>query len=238
MRDKNAAAPHPDSRPLSDSDTALWHTLRINLELDREQTPGPVTHYGATYTGDPDERILARGPFQLLDFRSLGDGSYLHNNGFFFATGGAGAAATVAYGVGQAIGNSRRRNAAAAMAMPRWTLIDGGMVDVTDRRLVMQTPNGLYSWWYSAFTSAMLVGPRQLNFTGGAADGREISWILDSDWAELALTIWARLHAPAHPQRHSWLPPDWAKRVILAGQVFPPGYGGAAVSREQAPRIE
>jgi len=135
-----------------------------------------------------------------------------------------GVAATVAFGVGRAIGNSNRRKAAAALAVPRWTDIDRGALDVTDERLVLATPTGLYSWWYSAFTSAMLVAPRQLNFTGDTADGRNISWILESDWAELALTLWARQYAPRHPQRWDWLPADWTRRVVLAGHRFPPEF--------------
>jgi len=35
-----------------------------------------------------DEQFWAVGPFSLLEQRALGDGSYQHNGGFFYATGG------------------------------------------------------------------------------------------------------------------------------------------------------
>ena len=64
----------------------------------------------------PQNRVIATAPFTLYSFQAAGDGSYVHDNGFFFATGEYGLALTAGVGLARAIGNSQRRNAAQADA--------------------------------------------------------------------------------------------------------------------------
>src|SRR5690606_32039467 len=69
--------------------------------------------------GGPHDVLLCGGPYELLTFRPLGDGSYQHNGGFFFATGGVGLALTAGAMIARGVGNRSRREAAAQAAVPR-----------------------------------------------------------------------------------------------------------------------
>lgn len=160
-----------------------------------------------------DDRFWASGGFELLACRAVGDGSYMRNDGFFFATGPLGLVLTAASAAGRAVGNSSRRQAAAANAVPRWIEIDRGSAYLAPSGFAMHTPYALLSWPYSSLTSAQMVGPRSVHFQGTSTSG-PISWILLCDWAELLFITWALTFHPRHPQllNGGWLPPGWLER--------------------------
>lgn len=211
---RHPAEPEPPVE-LSQYEIALWHTVAINQSLDyglRDHVePTPVA-FRTQFARD--ERVVGGGPFVLLDYSATGDGTYLRDGGFFFATGAAGLAITGLLAAGRAMGNARRRDAAAAAAVPRWRQIEQGVLYVSTAGFYLQTARALLPWSYAAVDAMWLVGPGALNFQGNSDAGR-ISWVLASDWAELTFTLWARLMHPQHPQftGRSWLPAGWIERA-------------------------
>lgn len=204
--------------PWNSGDQAILHTLNINGSLDRgrpDEVPTTLTPIRMA----PGERAWVQGPFALYDHRAVGDGSYVHDGGFFFASGAMGAALTLTALSARAAGNASRRRQAAAATVPRWVQIGEGAATVTDRRIWFQEPHSLYSWSWTSMTSAALVSPHHLHFTGSTDSGRSIGWVFASDWAELAFTLWARACHPQHPQfvSRGWVPPGWAERAQARG---------------------
>ena len=195
-------------------DTALWYTCEIAADLVAGRLPHSKPEVLAAFPPQPpDELFWASGQFQLLELRTLGDGSYVHNGGFFFATGPLGLAATAATAIGRAAGNGARRKAAAQAAVPRWTVIDTGWAYIAPSGFAMQSQGGVFHWSGGSIQAAQMVAPRTLHFYGNSSRG-PISWILVSDWAELIFLTWALRHHPRHPQLldGGWLPPGWLTR--------------------------
>jgi len=88
-------------------DTALWHTCEIAVDLAAGRVPQALREVLAPFPPPaPDRAFWASGTFELMDLRAAGDGSYMRNDGFFFATGPLGLALTAAAAVGKAAGNS------------------------------------------------------------------------------------------------------------------------------------
>ena len=105
----------------SQHDAAIWRTVCINDLVDSGRFH-EVPHVPTTFPGalSPEEKVMATGPFALHEFMSIGDGTYVHDAGFFFASGRYGAALTAGVAIGRAVGNrSRRRAAADAAVVPR-----------------------------------------------------------------------------------------------------------------------
>ncbi|MCF8569225.1 hypothetical protein L5G32_02950 [Gordonia sp. HY002] len=89
---------------------------------------------------------------------------------------------------------------------------------VSTHHLHFATPYKYFQWDFGSIHSMTLVGPGQVQFAGQSVDG-PIAWILESDWAELAFTIWARARHAQHPQfiTAGWIPPGWHERAAHAG---------------------
>ncbi|KNX38860.1 hypothetical protein [Luteipulveratus halotolerans] len=209
---------------LNNLDAAIWHTIDINAAIDQNNLDSrPVlTTAFPVFDG---ERVLSQGTFTLYDFRALGDGTYAHNSGFFYASGGFGAALTLGAAAGRMAGNSRRKREAQAAAIPRWTPIDTGYLHVTTHRACFQTSTNFFTWDYGSMTTVQLVGCTQMQFTGSTDDGRQICWIVDSVWAALLFTIWARRCHVQHPQFVSrvWIPQGWYERARASSYGLPRG---------------
>lgn len=212
----------------SQHDAAIWRTFTINDLIDcgrfHEVPDVPTTFPGSLAE---DEKIVATGPFVLHEFVSLGNGSYTHDSGFFFASGPYGTALTAGVAIGRAVGNNSRRRAAADAATPRWCPVDDGLIHVSDSGFYLQSRRGLLPWGWPAVTSAQLIGPGQLWMSGNSTQG-PVQWIVDSDWAELVLTLWARVQHPRHPQfeQGTWVPEGWAARIAAGGYALPPDLSG------------
>lgn len=195
-------------------DTALWHTCEIAVDLVRGIVPEPRQEVHAAFPPQLShhERFWASGPFDLLEERAAGDGSYQHDNGFFFATGRGGLTATAAFVGVQAMGNSRRRRMAEQAAVPRWTPIDAGHLYVSALGLHLHTTHHVRPWAWPSFTSMEMVGPGAVHVLGNSTVG-PVSWIIRSDWAELLFVTWAMNHHRRHPQflNGGWLPPGWLR---------------------------
>lgn len=200
--------------PYSDHDAAIWHTRAILRHL-REGRPHALPQVATAFPPQlgPDERVLAVGRFELLTFRAVGDGSYQHDGGFFFATGLGGLAATAAVAGVRAAGNSRRRGAAAADAVPRWVVDDAGVLFVSTHGFYLDTGRAFLPWAWPHVDTMQLVAPRAVHLQGRSTDG-PVSWILQADWAELVFVLWCLVRHPAHPQLTSgqWVPAGWDAR--------------------------
>ncbi|MEO7059217.1 MAG: hypothetical protein ABI083_05845 [Lapillicoccus sp.] len=209
--------------PLSPHDSAIWHTVDINIWLDEghlERRAAIGTRFPLRF--DADERALAQGDFTLLSYVAAGDGSYTHNGGFFFATGAAGLALTAVAAAGRAAANSRRRAQAAAEAAMQWRPTDGGQLTVTSHGFYLAARQGFYPWVYPAIDTASMMGPQQVQLSGQSDHG-PVQWVIVSVWAELIFTLWARAVHPRHPQivEQTWIPPGWLDRLKVAGHVLP-----------------
>lgn len=208
---------------MNDHDYAVWHTLDIMRRIDRgrlHERPPVATTFAPQIARD--EHGLACGPFRLLGYCTAGDGSYVHNSSTFFAWGRGGLAMTAGFAAGQAIGNASRRSRARADAQLAWREIDRGHLWVCDRGFYLDTPGGLFTWEWTAVSSMQLVAPASVQVTGNSTSG-QIQWIIESDWAELVLTVWAYHCHPNHPQYISgaWIPPGWQERVRATGYSMP-----------------
>lgn len=223
----------------SQHDTAVWHACDIASALlmarihERTVIATPFRpHLGSQESPlAGEERVLALGGFELLTHRAVGDGSYVHDGGFFLAAGRGGLGLSAGVLAGRAIGNSRRRARAAADTVPRWVPDDGGTLWASTHGFYLQTPRGLFGWPWAPIVSAQLVGPGALHVQGHSVGG-PVSWVLRSDWAELVFVLWAMHVHPGHPQlvNGGWLPPQWGARCEAAGHTPPrsfPSVGGS-----------
>lgn len=210
-------------------DAAIWYTRGIVAAAEA----GDVAALPRLATSFPprhavDEVVVASGRVDVMTWRALGDGSYVHNGGFFFATGAAGLAATALFAGAQAVGNSARRSQAAAAATPRWVHDWSAQLSVSTHGFYFEDATGLHAWDFGSVDSMELVGPAAVSVRGTSTNG-PVSWILLTDWAELLLVFWALVRHRQHPQyvSGSWIPPGWhdrEQRRLSAGQsALPPG---------------
>lgn len=205
----------PPKDELTPYEAAIWRTVALNQALDHGvlgSLPQIPTHFPLRL--GHGERVFATGPFALRDHIALGDGQYTHQSGMMLASGPAGLALTGAFAIGQAIGNSSRRSRAQAMATPQWHVIGQGQLFVSNSGFYLDTGRNLWPWGFSDITSVRLVNPGAILINGESREG-PVAWILESDWAELIFTLWARLIHPQHPQflGHAWIPPGWVDRA-------------------------
>jgi len=212
--------PQPPQQVWDSCDSALWYTCEIAADLMAGRRPGITLDVVAPFPPDAQNQPSgASGDFALYELRANGDGSYLRNQGFFFATGALGLAATAAIAMGRAAGNNARRRAAIEATTPRWTAIDGGHLYLACSGFKMHSATGLFPWAYSDVDSAQMVAPQCVSFQGLSSRG-PISWVVSSMWAELLFITWALARHPRHPQVVSggWLPPGWLQRCKTYGQ--------------------
>jgi len=207
----------PAVAPWTNRDSALWHTCEIVADLSQGRYPQSAPQVLTSFlpTLGPEEALWASGPFQLFDYQPIGDGSYVHNSGWFFATGAAGLMATAAIAAARAAGNNSRRASAAAAAQPRWVPIDWGTLHTGSHGVYLHTPTALLTWGWPSFTSMSMMAPGTVHLNGNSDRG-QVSWILEADWAELVFVLWAVTVHPRHPQlvNGEWLPPGWLERAM------------------------
>ncbi|MBM7847885.1 hypothetical protein [Arthrobacter roseus] len=214
MRNKKQS----DNEDWTARDDALWATAEIGVLLKRGQlhlrVPKAVPF--SMQFGGTDERIFAHGPFKLLEWRAPEDGYYMHNSSSFVAVGRGALPAMVGFAAVRAMGNASRRSRARAMAQPQWMQIDQGTLNVGNYGFYMHTPHAILAWDFSSVHLASLAGPSSLNIQGQSATG-PVSWVLNSDWAELVFLLWASTCSPTHPQLigRDWLPEEWLTRAMI-----------------------
>jgi hypothetical protein len=191
-------------------DMLVW-SCRVAADVQagrpREQLPRLSAPFPPVF--DADEQVVAIGPFQLSDYRALGDGSWSVPG--YVAVGSPGF--MVGTVVGHLLVKRRARAEAAAAAVPRWVPIGHGTLFVTLHGWHMYTPT-LLSWSWAGMTAAAMVGPGAMHLSGDSDHG-PVSWVLHSDWAELVFALWALVRCPQHPQliTGEWLPPGWVERA-------------------------
>jgi hypothetical protein len=194
----------------TDRDAALWHTCELAMTLAAGERPGPT--YQAPSAFPPrfatDETFWVSGGFALSRWFAPGDGSYESRTTFIGGGGLLGVALGAATLTGSAVGNARRRRAAAEAAIPRWNVVDQGFLWVTERGVYLQSLRaGVTAWdWWSIHTAEM-VAPATVQLQ---ADGTD-PFLIASDWAELVFVVWALARFPQHHQlvAGTWLPPGW-----------------------------
>lgn len=213
--------PKTTTAPWTDRDTALWHTCEIAAVLAHGRIPPPRQQVVSIFPPQlaPDEQYWAAGPYLLNEELAPGDGSYVHDSGYFLATGRGGLTATAAVAAFRAAGNARRRRRAEEAAVPRWTPIEHGTVYLSAYGFSLHGPGGVSPWGWPSVTAAQMVAPGAVHLLGASVRG-QVSWILQSDWAELLFVAWALARHRQHPQliTGSWLPPGWLQRCAEFSQ--------------------
>jgi hypothetical protein len=198
-----------DQQPVtSEHDAALWFTDRIVNTLRERRFTGlqsvatplpPVLGAG--------EVVLADGGFELMTFRPVGNGGYMHRSTAVLPLGRGVTGLAVGALVAQSVGNRRRRTAAERDAAPRWVVDDRGGLWVSTHGFYLQTARGLFPWPWHSIQAAELTGPGQVHVQGTSESG-PVSWIVGSRWAELLFVLWAMVRHPQHPQftTGTWAP--------------------------------
>lgn len=199
-------------RTWTHADQALLYTCHLVADrlAGRPMQPAQMSVPFPPQLGH-DERYLAADSFTLSLFQAVGDGSYEHDSGFFFATGKAGLAATAGLAAARAVGNSNRRNQAAQDAVARWVPRYTGGITVSDHGIYFKTFEDFFSWDWGTLQSAEIQGFNTVLLAAPTSDGRTAHWLLQSPYAELAFVLWATERYPRHPQLDNlqWLPPNW-----------------------------
>lgn len=161
----------------------------------------------------PENRIIANAPVIVHSYQAMGDGSYAHDSGFFFATGRGGLALTAGAAIGRAIGNSHRRAAAQRQAQPNWYPIDSGQVFVNQFGFYLRTRTDLLFWGWDSILECQMVDRGKVIFLGESLQGR-VNYILETDAAELIFALWSLVSQPMHVQfqQKIWLLPEWLEK--------------------------
>lgn len=214
----------PEPEAWTARDAALWKTAELAAAamknaLDSQPTfPVPF----AVQFGGANEGIYAHGPFRLLELRADGDGSYVHHSSVLTATGRGAIPLMLGFAAIQAMGNAARRNRAASQAQLAWQIIAHGTVSVSDYGFYLHTPSAVNPWAWNHIDLAELTGPGQLRIQGQAAHG-PVTWILESDWAELVFVFWSIACNPTSPQfvTRTWLPPEWLAKAFIWSKSNP-----------------
>jgi hypothetical protein len=206
-------------RSWTDADQALLYTCHLAADLlaGRPMRPAPVrAPFPPRYS--VEETYLASGPFTLSIHAAPGDGSYMHDSSFFFATGRGGLAATAGFAAVRAMGNSRRRAQAQEQAIARWLPRHAGEVTVSDHGMYLRNIQDFFAWDWHSIDSAEVVAFNTVILAAPSTQGTT-HWLLQSQYAELVFLLWAKTRYPGHPQlqHHAWLPPNWAPWATAQG---------------------
>jgi hypothetical protein len=113
----------------------------LALALQAGADPAPVAVRLALNAG---ELCYGSTPVQLLQWLE-GDDSYVHKSGGYY---GGGMVGLLALRTATAIGNGRRRAAAARAGMAQWRPVEQGQLFVTNRRFAIQGSRGWDDIWY------------------------------------------------------------------------------------------
>jgi hypothetical protein len=217
----------PAVPPWTQRDEALRYTCHLAALLARGNDLAHLTEVLAPFpaTNAADERLWAGGPFVLSEYRALGDGSWQVNTPFVFGTGALGVGLVAGSLIGGSVAKSRARRAAQAAAVPRWIPVEQGTLYLSQHGFYLHTPRVL-RWHWAAISGASMVAPATVHFTGASERG-PVSWLLQSDWAELLFASWALTIHPRHPQlvTGQWLPPGWLEHASFHQRPADPAPG-------------
>ncbi|MFF8590325.1 hypothetical protein ACF061_02585 [Streptomyces sp. NPDC015220] len=202
-------------------DEHLWHTCDIVADLlEGRLDRRPLVATAARLA--PGDRALAVGPAERATWRALGDGSYAHQNVVAFGS----PAFMVGALVGNAVGNSVRRQNAANSARPRWMPDGFGELTVTTRKIYFGHPTAWLDLGWDGLDTVDLVAPDvfQTSFRNNQANGRQLTVQIRTPWASLLFVLAAITGFPAHPRLlgRGWLPPDFERRCAALGRPCRP----------------
>ncbi|MFF6888627.1 hypothetical protein ACFY9F_36235 [Streptomyces sp. NPDC012421] len=208
--------------PWTALDEYLWHTCEIVADVVQGQVDRrPLVATVAPLP--PGDRALVTGPGRSFRWMALGDGSYHHTNAF--AVGSP--AFVIGSLLGNAVGNSSRRAAAARDAQPRWVAADPGEVTVSRMGAFIIHPvkptDSVFLYW-SGLDSIDLVAPDvfQTHFVNTSGTG--VALRVATPWASLMFALAALARFPAHPRlvERGWLPPGFEQRSAAFGRPCRP----------------
>lgn len=202
----------PAGIPWTYEDEVLHYTAVVLDSRRRGAALVPVLH---TFPlDDPDEFMVASGPYRRDYFGPAGDGTYLTQNYHHRDT-----LLTVS---AKALSNSRSRHRARAEAAHRWRPLDTGTFYVSTRSLYFESWSGVRGWSLGGIETAYMTARSQFRFTGVSDQGNEVHWLVTSAWAELAFALWALTRAVPHPHLLELFPDEWRERARARGLTLPP----------------
>ncbi|MFE2852741.1 hypothetical protein ACFXJO_16625 [Streptomyces lavendulae] len=203
-------------------DEYLWVTCEIVADLaegrlDRRPLIATVARL------EPRERALAVGPASRWTWRAFGDGSYTHQSVVAFGS----PAFVLGSMAGSALGNSARRRAAAAAAVPRWVEDGHGEITVTTRKVYFGCPGSALDLEWGGLDTIDLVAPEvfQTSFRNPYT-GLHWTVQLHTPFASLLFVLAAVTAFPAHPRllEGGWLPPGFEQRCAEIGRPCRPAH--------------
>jgi hypothetical protein len=212
--------PDGGSRPWTDADSALWHTVRILFAVDSGQLPDEGI--ATLFPLHPGERPLAQAGYQLDAMRAIGDGSYQRTGSFAFGTGALGLGLAVGTLAANASSNAAARARAEADAQIMWRPDSAGMLTVTNLGFYLVTATGTFWWNWESIDLMQVLAFNTIALQGRSEHG-PVTWRIFSYWSELVFVLWARARHPAHPQLPDgrWLPENWAPWAARMGHPLP-----------------
>lgn len=218
----------------TERDSILWQTCAWVAAAvgGQEVVPRGTVLTNFAPQGGPDDVLLCAGPFERLTFRALGNGTYDHNGGFFFATGRLGIAVSAGVLLARGLTNHARRTSAAQAAVPRWVVEEQGTFTVGTRGFHLSNSSGVFYWGWGAITSITITGPGYFEMFGESTNG-PVHWTFATPWAELIFALWALTCHPRHPQlvTGQWLPSGFLQWVAQHG--YEPPLAGPSIQLER-----
>jgi hypothetical protein len=202
----------PAEIPWTYEDEALHYTAVVLDSRKRGAALEPALH---TFPlDDPDEFMVASGPYRRDYFGPAGDGTYLahayHHRDTLLAMSA------------KALSNSRQRRVARDETAHRWLPLDEGTFYVSTRSLYFESWSAVREWSFGGIEAACMTARSRFRFIGVSDLGDEVHWLVTSAWAELAFALWALNRAVPHPHLLSLFPDEWRDRARARGLVLPP----------------
>jgi hypothetical protein len=156
----------------------------------------PYARYPTPFRLADGVHAMVNGPIEINEYKSAGDGSYLHTRGFVAGPGPVGLFLLPVSLAFIAAGNAKRRQQAAAFRFEF-----GGQVHVTTNGFVLDDERTLAYWTTSDIASMEVVDPGQgVTMMQGQSDRGPVKWLLHTPWAQLIFAVWALREYPRHPQ--------------------------------------
>ncbi len=197
--------------PWSYEDEALYYTavaldrLRRGLELEPDLHTFPLD--------DPDEYIVASGPYRRYFFGPAGGSTVLTHS---YHSRDPMSLKNVT-----AVVNSLTRPQAEREVEQQWRSLDSGTLYVSNASLYFETWGGVRPWSFEGIDVAYMTARSQFRFNGSSDQGNDVHWLVTSAWAELGFALWAVTRSVPHPHLLTLFPEEWRARARARGLALP-----------------
>lgn len=213
---QHAAGPQID---WTSYESMLWETARVvGAVLRNEELPYKPCNFALSLGSGYDEVLIASAPFCRDWLGAIGNGDYQKSTTFVGGFSPVGVMLGAATLGASAIGNARRKSAAAAAASVVWRQLDAGLIHITTKGFYLEAQGQISPFGFWSIQRMDLIGPGNVQWSASMADGTSQTFRFASDAAEMAFVLWALACCPYHSQLHdfTWLPREFMDRVRYA----------------------